>query len=563
MANVNFKKGTKTSFEALTAPWEAGTFYLITDENRLYYTDDSSKKPQPLSQGYLKVNTMDDLPSNPNKDALYYIVNKNVLASYNGSQWVQINPDTYLQASTSGLRTSSASNNTASINLSVKDTRPDAGSTVAQNEVTGTVTIAGGSNVTISQANNTITINATDTNDNTEYTLNTVTDSNGAIIRLSENDASPVNNQDILIKGEDGVSVERDSTNGNILIKGSVPINGVANSFSPTGGLVTTLSTENSNIASTPIVPTISYGAANGATRSTAVFEQGQTGNPTATLNVYTAGEVDALINSKLASFDAMTYKGTIANETAAINIITATGNNKAVAGDTYKFAGSFTFSSSNANVPSALRNQSVNTGDLFIASGTDSNITWDIVPSGDDQFITVTADGNSKQLLIADSRASNEPLGGIKFIEDTNARHAKINLTATAPANDVLNVTVTHGNAGTGTAVGITNSTLVEQAAKSSVTIPVITSISKDDNGHITAITTQNYKITDTDTHGNISKFQSAINVSNNIGTYTLATQFDTNAEKSVNLNLTSDNLTISKDSDNLKINLEWGTFN
>ena len=88
MANVLFKKGLQAS---LPVSRDAGTFYVTTDTHRLYLGNDL------LSQAVEVVENINALPSSAAvkvKGQFYYAEAENVLAKFNGTTWVQINPDT-------------------------------------------------------------------------------------------------------------------------------------------------------------------------------------------------------------------------------------------------------------------------------------------------------------------------------------------------------------------------------------------------------------------------------------------------------------------------------------
>ena len=98
-------------------------------------------------------------------------------------------------------------------------------------------------------------------------------------------------------------------------------------------------------------------------------------------------------------------------------------------------------------------------------------------------------------------------------------------------------------------------------------LTIPVITGISKDDAGHVTAISGATYVLEDT--HANVSSV--AINVSNsttaNANIQIAVADSDTpQLPKTANFNLASDNLEITSTSSNnvytVNLNYVWGTF-
>lgn len=91
MAIVSFKKGL---LAALPSTYKEGTFYATTDERGLYL--DISDSARIRFGDFQEVSNIAALSSiqNPSTTALYYATAENVLAKYNGSQWLQINPDT-------------------------------------------------------------------------------------------------------------------------------------------------------------------------------------------------------------------------------------------------------------------------------------------------------------------------------------------------------------------------------------------------------------------------------------------------------------------------------------
>lgn len=92
MANVAFKKGLLAGLSA--APISAGTFHVTTDERAIYLDIDDSTR---IRLGdFQEFATLEALKanSNPSTSALYYISGLNVLAKWNGTEYVQINLDT-------------------------------------------------------------------------------------------------------------------------------------------------------------------------------------------------------------------------------------------------------------------------------------------------------------------------------------------------------------------------------------------------------------------------------------------------------------------------------------
>lgn len=91
MANVMFKKGLLAN---LPSTYAEGTFYVTTDERAIYLDIDGANR---IRLGdFQEFQTLDALKANanPSSTALYYISGLNVLAKWNGSEYIQINLDT-------------------------------------------------------------------------------------------------------------------------------------------------------------------------------------------------------------------------------------------------------------------------------------------------------------------------------------------------------------------------------------------------------------------------------------------------------------------------------------
>ena len=94
MANVLFKKGLLAGLK--DAPIKEGTIYVTTDERAMYL--DISNSQRIRLGDFIEVADVDSLPTaGANVSALYYAAAENVLAKWNGSAWVQINPDNWFE----------------------------------------------------------------------------------------------------------------------------------------------------------------------------------------------------------------------------------------------------------------------------------------------------------------------------------------------------------------------------------------------------------------------------------------------------------------------------------
>ena len=105
MANVLFKKGLLAGLK--DAPIKEGTIYVTTDERAMYLDVDASTR---IRLGdFIEVANIDALPSTgANASALYYASSENVLAKWNGTKWVQINPDNWFEIQSFAQSLSSA-----------------------------------------------------------------------------------------------------------------------------------------------------------------------------------------------------------------------------------------------------------------------------------------------------------------------------------------------------------------------------------------------------------------------------------------------------------------------
>lgn len=91
MATIAFKKGLLAN---LPSSYAEGTFYVTTDERAIYLDVDDSTRIR--IGDFQEFATLEELQANtnPSTTALYYITDLNVLAKWNGANYVQINLDT-------------------------------------------------------------------------------------------------------------------------------------------------------------------------------------------------------------------------------------------------------------------------------------------------------------------------------------------------------------------------------------------------------------------------------------------------------------------------------------
>ena len=339
---------------------------------------------------------------------------------------------------------------------------------------------------------------------------------------------------------------------GNITVSGSGGVSAVAYETDDQGGIVTTLTTSDGPKSTTALTPIIAYGD----TGSTTAIFVGGTGinNPTATLSVYTKAEVDQKISQSEAAANAMTYAGPVSSSDASTKLVnTIVAGQTPAVGTTYKVSDSFSISSLPVTAPDGQT--TAKPGDLIIAKGSDGNVTWDLIPSGDDQRISGSISGNS--ITVEDQYAD---IIGIE-INGSTGNYGTINVTSTT-AGVMNTLTVAHGAAGTGvsvTASSVTASTT--QQLNTTLDIPIVTAISKDSAGHVTSVSLDTYRFKDT--HQRFSDLTVGVEASTTAEaaiTYTVVGQEDS---PSGELTISSNNLEItSTTANNVNIDLVWGSF-
>ena len=576
--NVYFKRGTQSALDTLITSnassaqgvFKAGAFYLTEDTNRLYFAQANNKLVE-LNQFIHIVPAEENLPdstTNPNLKAgdFYYWTDKNILAVYTGvgdtNGWIQINPDTRLKSSANAV-TLADGGNAETYGVKVTTTVEEAGKN-AGNSATGNFTLKSGANVHLAlNANNEIVISA-DNDHATVYVMSTTAtqnNQNAGYLHLGEEGKSPTNN--VTFNGGGGTHIESDG-NGNINITSHSDIQSVVNNFSDQGVFATKIVFKDGadpDIDSLGITPTITYGK--GASLETKTFISTNGSDPTAHLNVYSRDEIDAIFDAKEAEFDGMKFKGVLENLQTATTVLTSKDNKP---GYTYK-------AGCDIDLTGIV---DAKTGDLIIAEedAVNETIVWKVIPSGDDQFIKFAGSVANKALVFEDHYNSDATLSSISFAEDDNNNNAKINITATGTGvNDAqMNFKITHGAPGTGTArtyEAATSDNGRIQSKKGSLTIPTISAISLDPQGHIASISTVEYTVQDT--HPTLKNLVYTSDVENNMGMYGANFALSDQEGNGVNLNLklTSDNLKLYRvtpsgsDPDNtLKMNLEWESF-
>lgn len=596
-SQVQFLHGTEASLKTLrsnVSNIKPGAFYVTSDTNRMYLgvQENSVNKIVPLNQGVITVAAVANLPTTGIEVGyFYYATEENVLCVYNGSKWVQINPDTN---TTITARTMTATKATGATALQVTDTLT-ASDNKSWSAYWGFEETGGNVTVTVNKVKE-------DTIERNMFTikcnvaLGTDASTTIGIIKLTD---SGDNNKKVIIKPKDTntkLTVASDDS-GNISIDDAAlrnaDIESITHSISTAGDIKTTITRNGNKSLSATFTPIIEYGSSS-ETKQTAKFEStldtSDTG--TAKLDVYTTGQVDDLIEKAKAEMDAMTYMGTLdGSKPLPTGTATSTTDtyNLVCVGDTWKIATSakrYTRDGEYADIEGELPTEGAEwaqKGDLFIARGTEdaetgyitSNLSWDHVPSGDDTSTNYTTLLNDYGFTINESGASNA-----KLVQFDVAAGTAILLGTDKPASGTetdktRSVTINHANvtrSADATAAAVTQSKadLTDYVTTNSFTH--VKSVATNDQGHVTQVTNQTVTLTDT----NASLKEVDLSVANATGTtnavtltskVTLQHPVNTNdatdsKNDSITIKSMNSNLSVSVDSDAIALNLVWGTF-
>ena len=481
MANIMFKRGLQANLPQTAVD---GSFYLTEDTQRLYVGIGENNAPVELNRTIRSVESLTALNalkgpvgSNANDGVavgdFYYVaggansVSGNILAYCSAVDatgkptWVQINPDTNTKLATStSAVTKTAVTGGVKVATSVQDTE---GRTAS-----GDFQIIGSENITVELVNGQIKI-STPKGSDTLYEIKTQANSNkGTILLDSTGTDSSIN-----IGGENSDVTVTSDDSGNITIGVTdMRTKSIAVDAKPTSGNGFDLKVDGMDVGD--FDPTIKLGD-NAAIHFV---------NGNATLPVYTKTEVDTKVSNSLKTFDAMAYKGTVTAADASTKLA-STGN----VGDTYKAAGDIT-------TP-----VKAHTGDLIIATGTDGAVSWDVIPSGDDQ--TITGAATASGISVSDQSGT---LAEISVVEGNKIKVGnKIEgkkTTLTVGHEAITQPTPVAGPA-------------ITQTAKTNAEFTAITDITEDGYGHVTGITTK--KLTVVDTHNDVSGVSAVASGSNN----------------------------------------------
>lgn len=538
---VKFKLGLQTKINEYLnggTGWEVGTFYLTSDSNRLYVGQ--ANGIQLLNKVVQVYSSLDQLPgtgkahegdfayisgSSSNTDGNGNTGKGNILAYYNGTQWIQIN---YSTDTVNKTLTNLATDVTGGVGIktTVTDTK---GKTVDD-----TFTIKGAKGAQVTRDGDKGVLVTGDT-----YTLSSTAADNIATLTL---DSALQSDSTVKVEGGANVTIVADADTKNIKISSKNTVNKSAALTLTDKGLVSTI-TDDKAVSSDALKLGYNIGS---------TFYDIGSDAKTSELPVYTKKEVDQLFTD----LNGVTYCGTVGSSNATYQMNGSYQITKGTAatlepvhkGDMFLV---------DADVTYAL-DKTAKQGDLLIATGKEDNgvlktITWTYIPSGDDTVIDTHynfAGDAAKNSWTVSSKAGSttKQVGSIKFVKGT-----ALDISSKANPGENLEVTIKHADV----TQTIDNKTDTSKLGNGG-TFTVVNKVASNAQGHITEITSTPTKLPTYGTGNDV------VAVTGNTATITHFITANGSSVGSGTGTIVSDTLTLTKgtDANALSVELTWGSF-
>lgn len=557
--NVGFRMGTESGLKTLASATK-GTFYLTTDTHRLYIGNDDGSL-SPVNQGVITVSDLSSI-SNAIPGQFYYITNGNILATWSGGRWVQINPDTAVTAVSNDV---DAVTGGASIVTTITQEGNKSGQ--IQSEA---VTFKGGNKVSVSNSGKAISVATGD------YGLSTSGEQNAVNVDLTykaPGATSATTAESVILKSSGGLKITQSGKE--ITFDGTDLVNNInGTDLKDTGtfqedasGFTLILEKQTGAQITAKFTPEITVGK-DASEKKTVDFKNG-----VATLDVYTAAEVDKIINDTKLDLNALVYRGTVGTTGATVKELP---QSNVQIGDVYMSDGT-------ASVKLTATGTAVkyDAGTLFIATGTETNgviaanaVTWTRVDNYNSNTVVEVGLGEANKISFTNKTGQVEEfLGSYKVIGagDNNTNDIiKTTQNLAGTDNKEKTITISHATSGfTSTTTATAADGTSDDVLFAGVALGTLTA---DKYGHVKtvaekAITVPTEKF-DKPADGTTT---STVTVTESSGVYT-ATTSDTltlvvgNREiDSITMKnqVKSGSLKIEGNSTStMEINLVWGTF-
>lgn len=546
-SQIKFLHGLQNALDAKRAAktGESGTFYLTNDTHRLYIGL-SDHTIVPVNEGITTYANVGALPTATalNAGQFVYITEDSILAVSNGQNWVQINANTDTTYTYGGLVTGEQTGT-----VTVTTTLTEIGGGNAKPSFAFSLTGKNGVTIVESTTDGTIEIYGA------RLASENMAQNNAAKIKLV--DKSNVQDSAVVIQGGSNVTVSEN--NGTIEVAAvDTRLAGNTDGGSNLAQGFQILAKDTANRTSGgSIDPIIKYGEGGNASVHFV--------NGTATLDVYTKAQVDAL----RADFDAMEYQG-------VINSI-PTGSIKK--GYTYKVGQAFEVTVKTDTGTEVVEAQP---GDLLIAEGEEgtngflSPVQWGYVPSGnEDTTYSVSLLTQGIQLLEKKTGASTGTNAGSISVLSGDCITVKPSSDA---ASKKMELTVNHNKVtsvdpaeGSGT---LNNPSLGADYVAKSEDITIIDAsqgengIDRDDFGHVQKVYTKTVKVYDT--NARLTGMTSSVSADTAKTKATIGITGQVTGSKNQKSEQTAtfyvesihSNLQVSSSGSSVQMSLVWGTF-
>lgn len=583
-AKVGFLTGAQSSIDTMlskgaNAGAKHGYFYLTKDSHRLY-VGNSDGSISAVNEGVQTVTYLGDLPTlqtAADKVAytgrFFYVQYKestagqvdsniaNILCVYNGSAWVQINAntDTHINSNTYTTSTTGA---TATITNAIGST--DGGSVTGKFEI---VTAGGIKIANTAGKTNSVTL----TGD--KFTLAAGDGATGEV-KLNLSSANGQAGSSVTLKADPNTTVLTRKENV-ITIAGRVNASlAIANATGGKTGFTVTVKDNQGKTVTGSYDPIIKYGSK--AQSSTKLV------NGEFNINAYNKEEIDQLMRD----LNAMEYRGTVgANGTAATAWAELLKLPQKI-GYTYLFSS-----------PITVNNAEHTVGTLAIARGTEytaadlaagtitkaelvgtinpATLTWDFVESTNDTDTTykLYTAATGVGFKLQDSFSGNK--GQIKYagaggLTVSQSLQGGVDISQDKSAENVI--TITHNTVKrTDTNTNPDKIKLSSQTPAThlndTITIPVITGIKTNAEGHVTGVNTVNYELNDTATVITGVTSAASANADGSVALKTKVTATSSSGKDMVQsgtatATFKSSSLTLGASGSSVSIDMTWGEF-
>lgn len=583
-AKVGFLTGAQSSIDTMlskgaNAGAKHGYFYLTKDSHRLY-VGNSDGSISAVNEGVQTVTYLGDLPTlqtAADKVAytgrFFYVQYKestagqvdsniaNILCVYNGSAWVQINAntDTHINSNTYTTSTTGA---TATITNAIGST--DGGRVTGKFEI---VTAGGIKIANTAGKTNSVTL----TGD--KFTLAAGDGATGEV-KLNLSSANGQAGSSVTLKADPNTTVLTRKENV-ITIAGRVNASlAIANATDGKTGFTVTVKDNQGKTVTGSYDPIIKYGSK--AQSSTKLV------NGEFNINAYNKEEIDQLMRD----LNAMEYRGTVgANGTAATAWAELLKLPQKI-GYTYLFSS-----------PITVNNAEHTVGTLAIARGTEytaadlaagtitkaelvgtinpATLKWDLVESTNDTDTTykLYTAATGVGFKLQDSFSGNK--GQIKYagaggLTVSQSLQGGVDISQDKSAENVI--TITHNTVKrTDTNTNPDKIKLSSQTPAThlndTITIPVITGIKTNAEGHITGVNTVNYELNDTATVITGVTSAASANADGSVALKTKVTATSSSGKDMVQsgtatATFKSSSLTLGASGSSVSIDMTWGEF-